>query len=100
MPKKSIQKAASGVFLLVVDLGCGYITSPGDSLQTVRTLDMERRRPLIAICATWRADQVLYGSCTLGMYCAYLCKILVLGVVVGSRNSAQYSGSIEFCVLL
>ena len=37
--------------------------SPGDCLQTVRTLDMGRRLPLVAICAAWRADQVLYGSC-------------------------------------
>ena len=28
MPKK--QNAASGALPLVVDLGCGYITSPGD----------------------------------------------------------------------
>ena len=34
------------------------------------------------------------------LYCAYLCKILALGVEAGLRNSAQYSGSIELCVLL
>ena len=27
-----------------------------------------RRLPLVAICAAWRADQVLYGSCTIGVY--------------------------------
>ena len=37
--------------------------SLGDCLQTVRTLDVGRWLPLVAIGATWRADQVLYGSC-------------------------------------
>ena len=52
---------------LVVDLGCGYITSPGSCLQTVRT-DTGRRVPLVAIYAAWRPDEVLYGSYTIGIY--------------------------------
>ena len=74
-----MRKAASSVLLLVVDLGCGYILRHGGCLQlpTVRTLDMERQLPLVAICAAWRADQVvLYGSCTIDIYSddAVLCK--------------------------
>ena len=42
--------------------------SLGDCLQTVRTLDTGRRLPLVAIYAAWRADQVLYSSCTIGIY--------------------------------
>ena len=34
----------------------------------LQTLDTGRRLPLVAICAAWRADQVLYGSCTIGIY--------------------------------
>ena len=45
-----------------------HITSRDDCLQTVRTLDTGRQLPLVAICAAWRADQVLYSSCTIGIY--------------------------------
>ena len=34
----------------------------------MRTFDTGKRLPLVAICAAWRADQVLYGSCTIGVY--------------------------------
>ena len=59
--------------------------------------------------AAWRADRVLYSSCTaavplvftmMTLYCAYLRKILTLGGEAGSRNSVQYSGHIELCALL
>ena len=54
---------------LVVDLCCGYILChPGDNLQTVRTLGTGRLLPLVAICTGWRADQALYGTCTIGIY--------------------------------
>ena len=46
--------------------GCGY--NLRHCLQTMCTLDTERRLPLVDICATWRADQVLYCSCTLSIY--------------------------------
>ena len=45
-----------------------HFTSRDDCLQTVRTLDTGRRLPLVAICTAWRADQVLYGSCTIGIF--------------------------------
>ena len=53
--------------------------------------DRARRLPLVAICVAWRADQVLYGSCTIGIYSddVVLCVFLALGVEVGSRM--QYS---------
>ena len=52
-----------------------HFTSPGDSLQM-------QRLPLVAICSAWRADQVLYGSCTFGIYSddIVLCVFLVLDV--------------------
>ena len=92
MPKKCIRKAASGVLPLVVDLGCGYILRLGDCLQTVCTLDMERRLPLVATCATWRADQVLYGSCTLGSYS----DDIVLCVFTQDSRSWRRSGIEKF----
>ena len=58
-----------------------------------RPCDTERRFPLVDICATWRADQVLYGSCTLGTYSddiVFTHKILALGGKARSRNSVQY----------
>ena len=64
-----------------------HFTPQGDSL--------ERRLPLVAICAAWRADQVLYGSCTFSIYsddivlCVYLRKILALGV--GADREIQCS---------
>ena len=76
-----------------------HFTSQRGCLQTMRTLDMERRLPLVAICATWRADQVLYGSCTLGIYSDDVVFYPRFSLLA-SRNSAQYSGSIELCVLL
>ena len=30
--------------------------------------------PLVAICTTWRADQLLYSSCTLGIYSDVNCN--------------------------
>ena len=39
---------------------------------------------MVDMCATWRSDEVLYGSCTLGIY-VYSCKILALG------NSKEFS---------
>ena len=90
----------------MIDLGCGYnlrpITSRGDRLQTVCTLDTERQLPLVAICAVWRADQVLYDSCTLSIYndAAVLSKIFAFGGEARSRRSSLYSGPIELCVLL
>ena len=97
MHKKSTWKAASGVLPLVVDLRCGYIY-----VREGLFADRARRLPLVAICTAWRADQVLYGSCPIGIYSddVVLCVFLALGVEVGSRNSVQYSGSIELCMLL
>ena len=53
---------------------------------------MERRLPLVAIWDAWRADQVLYGSCILGIYndAAVLSKILSFGGKARSKNSLQY----------
>ena len=45
-----------------------HFTSRDDCLQTLCTLDTGRRLPLVAICTAWRADQVLYGSCTISIY--------------------------------
>ena len=65
---------------------------------------MKRRLPLVAICAAWRDDQVLYSSCTLGVYsdavvlCVFTHKSLALGGKARLRNAAQYSGPIELCV--
>ena len=69
MSKKSIRKAASGVRTSACSRFRVWLhfTSQGDCLQTVHTLDMERRLPLVAICAAWRADQVLCGSCTFSL---------------------------------
>ena len=93
MPTKSIRKAASDVLPFVVDLGCGYILRHrGVVLQTVRTLDMERRLPLVAICTAWRADQVLYGSCTLGIYS----DDVVLCVFTQDSRSWRRSGIEKF----
>ena len=43
-----------------------HFTSRDDCLQALRNTG--RRLPLVAICAAWRADQVLYCSCTIGIY--------------------------------
>ena len=85
-----------------------HFTSRDDCLQTVRTLDTGRRLPLVAICATWRADQVLYGSCTIGIYNndAVLC-VFTQDYRSWKRSEIEEfhvvqrrHGSIELCVLL
>ena len=68
MPKKSIRKAASGILPHVVDIGCGYNYVAGGMLAGRAYIRYGETAPLVAICATWRADQVLYGSCTLVIY--------------------------------
>ena len=72
-----------------------HFTSRDDCLQTVRTLDTGRRLPLVAICAAWRADQVLYGSCTIGIYN----DDAVLCVVTQDYRSWRRSEIEEFLVV-
>ena len=49
-------------------LGCGYIYVTGGLFADRAYIDTGRRLPLVAICTAWRADQVLYGSCTIGIH--------------------------------
>ena len=69
-------------------------TSLGDCLQTVRTLDTERRLPLVAICAAWRADQVLCVSCTHGIYS----DDIALCVFTQDSRSRRRNGIEKFAV--
>ena len=57
----------SGALPLVVELGYGYILRYG-GVRDDCLLDTGRRLPLVAICAAWRANQVLYSSCIIGIY--------------------------------
>ena len=57
-------------------LGCCYITSPGDSLRRDGSACLAK---LVTTCDAWRADQVLYGSCTsaftaMTLYCAHYAR--------------------------
>ena len=52
----------------MVDLGCGYIYVTGGMFADRTYIRYGETLPLVAICAAWRADQVLYGSCTIGIY--------------------------------
>ena len=69
--------------------------SRGDCLQTVCTLDTGRRLPLVAICTSWRADQVQYGSCTFGIYN----NAAVLCVFMQDSRSWQQSEIEEFLIV-
>ena len=51
-----------------------------------------RRLPLVAICAAWRADQVLYGSCPIGIYS----DDIVLYVFTQDSRSWRRSGIEKF----
>ena len=42
-----------------------HVTTSKVRLQSLRTLCMVKGFPVVASYVTWRADQVLYGSCTL-----------------------------------
>ena len=55
---------------------------------------------MVAMCAAWRADQVLYGSCTLGIYNddAVLCVFMQDSCSWRrSEIDSWYSGPIELC---
>ena len=61
-----------------------------------------RQLPLVAICAAWRADQVLYGSCTIGIYNddAVFC-VFTQDFRSWRQSGTSSSGrTIELCALL
>ena len=72
-----------------------HVTSSMVRLQSLRTLCTVRGFPVVASYVAWRADQVLYGSCTLDIdsndigSCVYLRKIALLAVKQEQRNTVD-----------
>ena len=90
---KIIRNSTSGGLPHVVNLGYGNNLRHG-----VTICRLTDGLPLVVICAAWRADSVLYGSCILGIYnddAVYLRQILALGGEVRLKNSTYTCSTVD-----